>query len=265
MIFLFSFLAVSDIPATQENHAFDLNETIKSAERKYAKLTEISEEIQSVKNSLREVEKAIGKIKGKKQAINTLNDKINEEEKKFIQEINQKTGSLFKEIKYPKHPINISLIELKTSTENITQSPYLSIFKLIFPKKYIKPIEKNHNGKWLINGTNATALFRSSAKERACSILFTNLTKESCNPRKVTLTWHNENFAKWHKASFISSDEFEFPQKTENVELRFEITPRWFREVEVSVKSTWGDSESTCFPEFQLFGERFIDPMAKPN
>jgi hypothetical protein len=165
------------------------------------------------------------------------------------------------------------ITELKEKVNNAIKDYPYSIL-VIDSQSYIKGIENDYS-QYVITSEKDN-VYKSYMFRNADTSVYQCWDRN--NSGKIDLFIYSEEFDVWVKTemdeepmvsnvwsitegmeNYEISDELEFPEAVDEEE-RFEITPRWFREVKVTVNSKWGQSENTCLPEFKLFGEHFIDP-----
>ena len=222
--------------------------------QKNEELHKITQDFEETLNSLSQLkEKALEKSKEVKE-FNTMSETLkksieqNNPNKIIPQKIKLTLNKKLKEAAPRSEPINISLIKLSSETETLRSSFFNDITKILFPTKFIGgilPTQRHSPYKtWEINGTNVIASFRCAKKAKIRQIIVSPIEKRKCTPKTLTFRWLNNEFS--------SVDKIELPE-TSNKETIFYIEPKMFRDFEVLSSTTYGQTNQTCIPEFELF------------
>ena len=241
------------------NEQIEKNKKIlENAESMNKNFNELSNEMNTILNDVKNVKQ---KALSKQKEIEKYNEEATKIQKsnskplpeKFSKQIDQiKNSELEKTIKRSK-PINISLLQLSSEKETITNSVFSKFITFLNPKQYVKGLipKGNKIKSWDINGTNVSGLFRANMRSRVREIIINPYNKRGCIPKHISFEWNNNK-------GFSFTDEIDLPQSSSN-EIIYHIQPKWFRDFTIKTNQTYHNNDGlTCIPEFNLFDGVFV-------
>ena len=206
-------------------------------------LSKLKQQANNKKEEITVFEKELQQVKDLKPGTQSSN---NEQFRKFK---NDELNKFFDKNSF----VNFSLLKFQSDIKTLRANPANDILQILFPKlafKGIQPVTPK-DPYWGINGSKATASFRSDIKSKVKQIYFLPFAQKRCIPKSLKFTWYNNEFAYEDVISLPSAS-------SDGVAIT--VQPKWFRNFKVSINETYGNDHTICLPVFRIYDvvSRFV-------